>query len=93
VTEERKAGSGSEVWREELQVAGDQLVATVKKLLHEGNVNRVIVKNQEGQTLIEVPLTLGVVGFLVAPVWAALGALAALAAQFTIEVERTSEDQ
>lgn len=93
MAEERKAQSGSEVWREELQVAGDQLVATVKKLLHEGNINRIIVKNHEGQTLIEVPLTLGVVGFLVAPVWAALGALAALAAQFTVEVERTGEEQ
>jgi hypothetical protein len=80
-----------EVRWEELKVAGDQLVDTVKELVKEGNVRRVIVKNDKGATLIEVPLTVGVVGVLVAPVAAALGALAALVSGLTIEVEKVEE--
>ncbi len=74
--------------REELHVAGDQLITTVKNIIHEGNVRRITVKNEEGKTLIEVPLTLGVVGAILLPVWAALGAIAALAANLTIVVEK-----
>lgn len=61
--------------------------------MHEGNVRRIIVKNDKGETLIEVPLTIGVVGAILLPVWAALGAIAALAANFTIVVERVEETQ
>jgi hypothetical protein len=73
---------------EEVKVAGDQLVKTVKELVHEGNVRRIVVKNEEGQTYLEIPLTVGVVGAVLLPVWAALGALAALATGFKIEIER-----
>jgi hypothetical protein len=76
---------------EELKVAGDQLVSTIKELVHEGNVRRVIIKNEEGVTLLEIPLTVGVVGALVAPVAAALGALAALAGGLTIQVEKVGD--
>ncbi len=73
---------------EEFRVDGDRLVAKVKEIIHEGNVRRITIKNEKGVTLIEIPLTLGVVGAVLLPVWAALGALAALAANLTIVVEK-----
>lgn len=75
-------------YQEDLQVMGEQLVSRVKELLHEGNVRRIIIK-QEGHTIMEIPLTVGVVGVLVAPVLAALGAIGALIAQCSIEVIRS----
>jgi len=74
--------------REELHVAGDNLISTIRNIVHEGNVRRITVKNEEGRTLIEIPLTLGVVGAVLLPVWAALGTIAALAAKLTIVVEK-----
>jgi hypothetical protein len=73
---------------EEHQVSGPNLVARAKEIIHEGNVRRLIVKNDQGHTVIEVPLTAGVVGALIAPALAALGAIAALAAHYTLVVER-----
>jgi hypothetical protein len=75
-------------FKESFKVAADQLVDAVKKLLHEGNVRRIIIK-QEGKTVAEFPLTVGVVGAIVAPVLAAVGALAAVLTDCTIEVERS----
>jgi len=72
----------------EFRVRGENLVAKIKEIIHQGNVRRIIIKNDEGRTLLEVPLTLGVVGAVLAPVWAALGALAALAADLRIVVEK-----
>jgi len=80
--------TGSKRRYEEYRVAGDKVIAKVKELIHEGNVRRLIIKNDEGRTLIEVPLTIGVVGAVLAPVWAAIGAVAALVANCSIEVER-----
>lgn len=74
--------------REELQIKGEQLLTTVKKLIHEGNVRRIIIK-QEGHTVAEFPLTVGVVGVVLAPALAAVGAISALLTNCTIEVERT----
>jgi hypothetical protein len=76
---------------EEFRVNGDAMVAKVKEILHEGNVRRIIIKNEKGEILIEIPMTLGVVGAILLPVWAALGAIAALAANLTIVVEKVSE--
>jgi len=73
---------------EEFTVSGEAVISKVKELIREGNVRRIIVKNDEGRTLIEIPLTFGVVGTVLLPVWAALGAMAALVANFTIAVER-----
>jgi CBS domain-containing protein len=85
----RRGKMGEETIREEeFQVNGDQLVAKVKEIVHEGNIRRIIIKDEEGLTLIEVPLSLGVVGAVLLPVWAAIGAIAALAANLTIVVER-----
>lgn len=73
--------------KESFKVAADQLVDAVKKLLHEGNVRRIVIK-QDGKTVIELPLTVGVVGAVFAPMLAAVGALAAVLTECTIEVER-----
>lgn len=80
--------SESETRREEYKVKGEKIVAKIKELLHEGNVRHVVIKNDEGKTLIEFPVTVGVAGALFAPVWAAIGALAALVSNCSIEVER-----
>lgn len=73
---------------EEFRVDGDVLVAKIKEIIHAGNVRRIIIKNDKGETLVELPLTVGVVGALLVPVWAAIGAIAALAAKLTIVVEK-----
>jgi hypothetical protein len=73
---------------EEHRTQGKRLVARVRELIREGNVRRIIIRNDEGRTLIEIPLTIGVVGALLAPPWAALGAIAALVSDCSIEVER-----
>jgi hypothetical protein len=74
---------------EEFEVSGDKVVETVKRLVHEGNIRRITIKGEDGKTLIEIPLTFGVVGAVLLPVWAAIGALAALVARCTIVVEKT----
>lgn len=80
--------SQEKVWTEELRVRGDALVAKIRELVREGNVRRIIIKDAEGRSMIEFPLTVGVVGALVAPVWAVIGAIAALVAEWSIVVER-----
>jgi hypothetical protein len=76
------------VRKEEFRVRGDAVIAKLKEILHEGNVRRITIKNEEGNTLIEIPLTIGVVGALLLPVWAAIGAIAALVANLDIVVEK-----
>jgi uncharacterized protein DUF4342 len=78
----------SEKLCEEHKVSGERLVTRVKELIREGNVRRIIVKNEDGETIMELPLTLGVVSALLLPALVALGAIAALAAHYTLEVER-----
>ena len=80
--------SEQKVRTDEFQVSGDMLVAKIKELVHEGNIRRIIIKDEEGETLIDVPLTLGVVGVLVAPQLAAIGAIAALVTHGTIVIEK-----
>lgn len=83
--------SQEKVHYEEFKVDGDALIAKIKDLVHQGNVRRIIIKNEKAETLIEIPLTIGVVGAILLPVWAAIGAIAALAANFTIVVERIDQ--
>jgi len=83
--------SEQHVRTEEFHVSGDTLVAKIKELVQEGNVRRVILKNEEGRTLIELPLTLGVVGAVLAPQLAALGAIAVLVARCTVIVEKVEQ--
>jgi hypothetical protein len=77
---------------EEFRISGEQLVAKIKEIVHEGNVRRVTIKNDQGQVLMILPLTVGVVGAFLVPVWAAVGALAALAANLTIGVEKVNNE-
>ena len=74
---------------EEFSVNSEDLVKRVKELLHEGNVKKIIVRDEHGRVLVEFPVTVGVIGALVAPWLAALGAIAALVNRCTISVERT----
>lgn len=78
--------------QEEFKISGDALLAKVKELINEGNVRRIVIKNKEDKKLIELPLTIGVVGVVLAPVLAAVGALAALVTECTILVEREVEE-
>jgi len=77
-----------QTFTESFKVAGEQLVDAFKKLIHEGNVRRVVIKQGE-HTVAEFPLTVGVVGVVLAPILAAIGAIAAVVTECTIEVERT----
>jgi hypothetical protein len=76
------------VHTETVEVKGDDLLAKVKEIVHEGNVRRITITDKEGHRLMEIPLTVGVVGVVLLPVFAAVGALAALVAECTIEVQR-----
>ena len=78
----------AKVKREEFTVSADNLIEKVKQLLHEGNVTRIIIKDDKGRELLEIPATIGIVGTLIAPWLAALGAIAALATNCTLTVER-----
>ncbi len=77
--------------QEEFKVNGEDLLAKVKEIIREGNVRRLIIKGKDGKTLIEIPLTVGVVGIVLAPVLAAVGAIAALVTECSIVVERNEE--
>lgn len=77
--------------QEEFKLSGSELIDKIKSLIHEGNIRRIIIKNEEGKTMIEIPLTLGLVGMAVAPVLAAVGAIAALLARMTLVVEKEVE--
>ena len=76
---------------EEFKVSGEDLLKQVKNLINEGNVRRITVKNKEAKTIVELPLTIGVVGAALAPLLAAIGAIAALVTECTIVVERNEE--
>lgn len=73
---------------EEFRVEGEKLIAKIKEIIHEGNIRRIIIKDKEGKTVMEIPMTLGVVGALIAPQLAAIGAIAALITEATIVVEK-----
>jgi hypothetical protein len=74
---------------EEFRVEGEKLIAKIKEVLHEGNIRRIIIKDKEGKTVVEIPMTLGVVGVLIAPQLASIGAIAALISEATIVVEKS----
>ncbi len=73
---------------EEIKVSGAALKARLKELIHEGNVRRIILRNAEGRVLLDFPLAAGIAGLVLAPFWVAVGTVAALATDFTIQVER-----
>jgi hypothetical protein len=91
MSEEKK-----DTWVEEIEVAGNDLIARVKELVEQGNVRRLIIRKQDGEILMEVPLTASVVAggaaLVFAPLFAALGAFAAFVVRVKIEVVRVGED-
>jgi len=84
--------SEEKIRTEEFEISGDTVVAKIKELVHEGNIRRISLKTKEGKSLIDVPLTIGVAGVtavaLLTPVWAAIGAIAAMVADLKVIVER-----
>ena len=76
---------------EEFKVKGKDLVEKIKDLIHQGNIRRIIIKNQTGHTFLEIPLTFAAIGIIAAPILAAIGAIAALVSDFTIVVEKREE--
>ena len=77
--------------KEEFKVSGEEVVKTVKALIKEGNIRRLLIKNEEGKTFVEFPLTIGVVGAALVPMWAAIGAIAALVTKCIIVVEKKED--
>jgi hypothetical protein len=73
---------------EEFRVEGEKLLTKIKELIHEGNIRRISIKDKEGKTVMEIPVTIGVVGILLAPQLAAIGAIAALLTEATVVVEK-----
>ena len=83
--------SDEKVFTEEFQVDGDELLSKIKELMHAGNIRRIIIRNEKGKTLVDIPLTISVVGMLMAPQLAAVGAIAALLSKGSIVVERVAD--
>ncbi len=73
---------------EEYKIESKDLLSRVKEIVHQGNARRIIIKNEAGHSLLEIPLSIGVVGAVLMPVWVAIGAIAALTAHYTLVVEK-----
>jgi hypothetical protein len=78
---------------EEIRVFAHELPGKVRELIHEGNVRRIIIKDEKGHTFVEIPVTVAAVGAVLAPLLAAVSALAAMAAKFTVVVEKAGEEE
>jgi len=79
--------------KEEFKLTGSEVIEKIKELIHQGNIRRIILKDDSGKAILEIPLTLGVVGAALMPVLAAVGAVAALVAKLTIVVEKDDEEK
>jgi hypothetical protein len=88
MTEQEKK---EKTWTEEFKLSGSEIINKIRELIHEGNIRKIILKGEDGRVFLEIPLTIGLVGALIAPVWAAIGAVAALVSKLTIVVEREEE--
>jgi hypothetical protein len=80
--------SEEKVHSEEFRVNGEELIGRIKNLVNEGNIRRIIIKDKEGKIIFEIPLTFGILGALLAPQLAAIGAIAALLGEATVVVEK-----
>ena len=80
--------SDEKVHNEEFKVDGEKLISKIREIIHEGNIRRIIIKDKEGKTVLEIPMTFGVVGALIAPQLAVIGAIAALVTEATVVVEK-----
>ena len=88
MTDEKKDGK---THSEEFKISGNEILNKIKELIHEGNIRRIILKDESGKTFLEIPLTVGLVGAALAPILAAIGAAAALVTKMTIVVEKVDE--
>lgn len=91
-TSSEEKTTGPQYRTEEFTVTGDAVVSKIKELIQEGNIRRITLKNEEGKTLIEIPLIVGAAAAILLPVWAAVGAIAALAANLTVVIERVDKE-
>jgi len=89
----REAARKPQTETREFHVSGKDLVEKVKQLLHAGNIRRITVRNASGETVLDIPLTLGLAGVLLLRVWAIVGTAAALALDYTISVEKSVDPQ
>lgn len=80
-------------WKEEFKVNGEEVLSKIKELINEGNITRILLKNEHDEVIMEIPLTFALVGVLLAPIFAAVGAAAALLTKCTIVVERKGENK
>ncbi len=83
----------TEIVMSEFKVKGQELIQKIEELIHEGNVTRIIVRDDKGNTYIDIPVTVGVLGAVFAPIVAAVGALAGMAANYTLEVTRKDDEK
>lgn len=83
--------SEEKVHSEEFRVNGEELIGRIKNLVNEGNIRRIIIKDKEGKVIFEIPLTFGILGALLAPQLAAIGAIAALLGEATVVVEKVDK--
>ena len=83
--------NGGKTRSEEFKISGNEILNKIKELIHEGNIRRIILKDESGKTFLEIPLTVGLVGAALAPILAAIGAAAALVTKMTIVVEKVDE--
>jgi len=88
--EEKKADTGK-TRTEEFKLSGGEILTKIKELIHEGNIRRIILKDEQGKTFMEIPLTVGIVGAAFLPVLAAIGTIAALVSKLTIVVEKVED--
>ena len=97
VNTETERETDEKVKVEEFKISGDVLVAKIKELIRQGNIRRIILKNESGQTLIEIPMTVGVIGSAIGaalfPVIAAVGVIGAMVARLTVVIERIESGQ
>jgi hypothetical protein len=80
-------------YQKTFRVSGDEILSKVKEIIKEGNARRIIIKNEKDVTIMEFPLTVGAIGVVLAPIYAAIGTLAALAMKCTIVVEKRNYEE
>ena len=80
-------------YHESFKVTGDEILTKIKEIIKEGNARRIIIKNEKDETIMEFPLTVGAIGIVLAPIFAAVGTLAALATKCTIIVEKKVDEK
>ena len=80
-------------YEESFKVSGDEIISKIKEIIKEGNARRILIKNEKDVTIMEFPLTVGAIGVVLAPIFAAIGAIAALATDCTIVVEKRKNEE